>query len=180
MKIFVETDRFLLREIVESDLQGFFELDTDPEVHRYLGNQPLTTLEECAGVIEYVRKQYEADGMGRWAVIDKATNDFVGWSGLKHEKKVRDYPYYDLGYRLKRNYWGKGIATETAIASVDYGFRVMNLPKICAAAHVDNIGSNRVLQKAGLTFVETFVVFEGLHNWYELEQSDWKENQDDS
>ena len=82
MNIHIETDRFLLRDIEETDVQGIFDLDSDPEVHTYLGTPPIQTLEEARGIIEYIRKQYAEHGIGRWAVIDKETSDFVGWSGL--------------------------------------------------------------------------------------------------
>jgi ribosomal-protein-alanine N-acetyltransferase len=104
MKISIETDRLLLREVVASDAQGLFELDSDPEVHKYLGNKPIKSIKEAEGTVEYIRSQYKNYGIGRWAVVDKKTNEFVGWSGLKYETEVRkNAPYYDLGYRLKRS-----------------------------------------------------------------------------
>lgn len=70
---------------------------------------------------------------------------------------------------------GKGIGTETAIASLDYGFEKLDLPKICAAADIDNVGSNKILRKIGLQQTEVFE-FEGIsHNWYELTKAQWLE-----
>ncbi len=83
MKVFAETDRFILREILITDIDGMFELDSDPEVHRYLGNSPVTDKEQIATVIKYIRQQYIDYGIGRWAIIDKDRNDFIGWAGLK-------------------------------------------------------------------------------------------------
>lgn len=175
MKIFVETERLFLRELMDDDAPGLFALDSDPEVHRYLGNQPLKTMQEAEAIIRLVRKQYEENGIGRWAIIDKATLDFIGWSGLKYEKNLREaFAYYDLGYRLRRKYWGRGIATETAIEALKYGFNQLNLDEICAAAHVENIASNAVLKKAGLTFIETFECDGAPHNWYKLQRADWR------
>lgn len=175
MKIFIETERLLLREIVETDAAGFFELDSDPAVHRYLGNKPVKTLEECQRIIQHVRKQYVENGIGRWAIVDKITQDFIGWSGLKYEKNLREgIYYYDLGYRLKKKYWGKGIATETAKAALRYGFQQLNLPEICAAAHLENIASNTILKKIGLAFVETFEYEGAVHNWYKLDKPSWE------
>ncbi len=175
MNTFVETDRFFLREILEKDVEGLFALDSDPEVHRYLGEHPVKNRQQVEEIIAYVRRQYEVNGIGRWAIIDKKSHEFVGWTGLKYEEEVRkEAPYYDLGYRLRREFWGRGIATETALASLEYGFRQMKLKKICAAAHVDNIGSNRVLSKVGMQLLSPFE-FEGeMHNWYELDKSDWE------
>lgn len=173
MQVFIETPRLLLREIVEADAPGLFALDSDPEVHRYLGNRPVTSLAESEAIVQHVRRQYTENGIGRWAVVDKITGDFIGWSGLKYETNLRSgQPYYDLGYRLRRQYWGKGIASETARAALEYGFTRLRLPAIFAAAHVDNAASNRILQKVGLRFLETFELDGATHNWYGLPSAD--------
>lgn len=175
MKIHIETERLIIRDLEEFDVEGIFALDSDPEVHEYLGKQPLQTMQEAEKVINKIRKQYDENGIGRWAIIDKKTNDFIGWTGLKYEQKLRkDFSYYDLGYRLRKKYWGKGIATETAIESLNYGFEKLNVKEICAAADIHNIGSNKILKKIGLKFVETFD-FEGeSHNWYKISKSEWE------
>ena len=170
MNFFTETDRFILRKIEKTDVDGLFKMESTPEVHHFLGKMPLQKKEQAAKVIENIRNQYQVNGIGRWAVIDKKTGDFVGWSGLKYEQEVRkDRPYYDLGYRFRKEYWGQGIATETAIASLKYGFEVLKLEKICADAHINNIASNRVLQKVGMKFIETFDAYGDPHHWYELD-----------
>ncbi|WP_421948665.1 GNAT family N-acetyltransferase [Phaeodactylibacter xiamenensis] len=172
----LETARFILRKPEEQDAQGFFDLDSDPEVHKYLGNNPIKTMDQAHDTIAYVRNQYDQYGIGRWAVIDKATQDFVGWSGLKFETTVRtDMDYYDLGYRLRRQYWGQGIATETSLAALEYGFETLKLEEIFAGAHVDNIGSNKVLQKVGLRLIEVFEFDGDEHNWYGISKSEWLE-----
>lgn len=172
MKIFAETNRFYLREIMEQDLPGMFALDADPEVHRYLGNKPVTSVQETEIIIQNVRKQYQDNGIGRWAIIDKNTAAFIGWSGLKLEKNLRKgVEYYDLGYRLRREYWGQGIASESAQLALDYGFGTLGLTEIFAAAQVANIASNKILQKVGLTFIETFD-YEGVAtNWYGVQRT---------
>ncbi|MEL6972223.1 MAG: GNAT family N-acetyltransferase [Bacteroidota bacterium] len=174
MKVFVETDRFLMREFLESDVDELFLLESDPEVYRYLGMPAVASKDQMPEMIAYVRQQYVDNGIGRWVVIEKDTGVLVGWSGLKYETVVQPgQPYFDLGYRFRREYWGKGIASETARASLDYGFKVMQLEQICAAAHIENIGSNRVLQKMGMRQGELFH-FEGMpHNWYLLDRQDW-------
>nr|WP_245402681.1 GNAT family N-acetyltransferase [Pontibacter sp. E15-1] len=160
-----------MREILESDAQDIFELDSDPEVHTYLGNKPIKSIEEAQGIVNYIREQYKENGIGRWAVIDKKTHEFLGWSGLKYEKVLRkNFPYYDVGYRLKKQYWGKGVATETAVAALAYGFQKLHLPEIYAAAHVENIASNKILQKIGMKFIETFECDGVLNNWYKIER----------
>jgi len=161
------TERFVLRQMTLSDTSGIYELDSDPDVNKYIGNQPISTLQEAKERIQDVMEQYKQYGMGRLVIEDKVTNEFIGWTGIKYETRVRSYPYYDIGYRLIPRYWGKGIGTETAIASLEYGFNVLKLQKICGAADIDNVGSNKILSKIGLKLTEQFT-FEGiLHNWYE-------------
>ena len=174
MNIHIETDRFILRDIEESDVEGIFELDSDPEVHTYLGTPPIQTLEEAHGIIRYIRKQYTENGIGRWAVIDKESSDFVGWTGLKYEQELRsEFDYYDIGYRLRKKYWGQGIASLTATESLRYGFEQMGLDEICGAAEIEHKVSNHILQKIGLTYVERFV-FEGTPaNFYRITKKDW-------
>ena len=176
MKVHIETDRFIIRELEEYDAEGIFELDSDPEVHEFLGKKPIKTIDEAYKVIDFIRKQYVSNGIGRWAIIDKKTEDFIGWTGLKYEKGLRkEFNYYDLGYRLRKKYWGKGIATETAIESLKYGFQILGLKEIGAAADVNHLVSNKILKKIGLKFIETFD-YEGVtHNWYKISKTEWTE-----
>ena len=169
MTILLETDRLLLRELLPTDDAGMFEMDADPAVHRYLGNKPVTRIEQSRELFAFVRRQYAENGIGRWAVEDKNTGEFLGWSGLKlHPGPTNGHSnYYDLGYRFLRRHWGRGYATETAHASVRYGFDTLGLPRICGIADVRNLASNLVLQKAGLRFGATFDLDGVPHHWYE-------------
>lgn len=173
MKIFAETERFILREILQSDLDGMFELDSDPEVHKYLGNKIVTDKNQIAQVINFVRQQYIDHGIGRWAIIDKRTNAFMGWTGLKFVTEVTNghKNYYDLGYRLIRKYWGLGIATETALISLDYAFNTLKIAEVYAAASCENLASNKILQKVGMNFIETFYYEDINCNWYKIDKN---------
>lgn len=169
MTIHAETERFYLRDIDEGDLEGMFEMDSDPEVHRYLGNQPVTDREFIRFVINNIRKQYDTLGIGRWAIAHKDTNEFMGWAGLKLEKGMNGREeFYDLGYRLPRKHWGKGIATEVSKASVRHAFEVMGLPEIFGVTDARHTASGAVLLKSGLRFVNTFNYEELPHHWYEM------------
>ena len=180
MKIFVETERLILREIVPSDAPGIFELDSDPLVHEYIDNDLLTSIEGASKVIEFIREQYVERGVGRWAAIEKSSGDFIGWSGLKlntGEKEMLNdkYDFIDIGYRFIPRYWGKGYATESAIAALDYGFRVLKYETIAGIALIGNIASNKVLQKIGLKHVEDFQYEDTQASWYELKKHDYEQ-----
>jgi RimJ/RimL family protein N-acetyltransferase len=170
MKIFAQTERLILRELLPTDDKGMFELDSDPEVHEYLGRKPVKTIEESRNLIAFIREQYNTNGIGRWAVIEKETQEFVGWAGLKLIREPINYHtnFYDLGYRFIRRYWGKGFATEAAKASLAYGFGQMQLKEIYGMAHIHNTASQQVLTKAGLQYLETFDYEGEQMHWYKI------------
>jgi ribosomal-protein-alanine N-acetyltransferase len=176
MKIFLETSRLILRELLPSDDQGMFELDSDKEVHMYLGNKPVNTIEECREIIKTIRQQYIDNGIGRWAIIEKSTNNFLGWTGFKlvKERTNNHSNYFDLGYRLIRQYWGKGIATEAAKACLDYGFTELKQHVIYGMTDVNNKASKNVLGKSGLKYKETFSLNGVPHVWFEISKEDWQ------
>lgn len=172
MQIAPPTERLYFREILPTDDESFFEMDSDPEVHTYLWDKCITDIERSRKVIEWVRYQYEARGMGRVAVILKETDEFIGWAGLKLEMGLingREGGFYDIGYRLMQKHWGKGYASEANKAWIDFGFNVLNLEKINAFAYTTNGASRRILEKSGMKHIENFV-FEGIAAaWYEIE-----------
>jgi len=173
MKIFLETKRFILREIIPADVDGLFELDSDPAVHRFLGKNPVSDKSQIVEAIHLIRKQYIDNGIGRWAIISKDKNEFIGWSGLKLVTDITNNHknYYDLGYRLIKKYWGKGIATETALASLKYAFNELNAAEVFAMADCENIASNKILKKVGFHFIEIFDLDGIEHNWYRIDRN---------
>ena len=174
MEYLFESERLLYRRLKAGDVEDMFELDSDPEVHKYLGNNPIQSREQALGIIVNVCGQYEEFGVGRVAVIEKVSGNFLGWSGLKYETVIKpDNPYYDLGYRFKKKHWGKGFATESGRASLLYGFNEMKLDKICAAAHHSNEGSIHVIKKLAFTRFEDFMFEDIRCLWFELEQKDF-------
>ncbi len=171
MRKTIETPRLFMREMTLADAQGLYKLDSNPEVHRFLGNKPVTSMTQIYEIIDLITRQYAENGIGRWAVILKETNEFIGWSGLKFVKDMNGHQnFYELGYRLMPEFWGKGYATETAEAFVEYGFNDMKLTKICAYTMQENTNSARVLQKAGFKLTGTFEDEGETCNWFEIEK----------
>lgn len=170
----IETDRLLLREIEFTDVDGMFALDSDPDVQRYLGNRPIKTKQEAEDAIRFIRDQYKNNGTGRWAVIEKATNTFIGWSGIKFltpQEAMNGYQeVYELGYRFRKEYWGKGYATEAAQAWVSYAFNVLKVDTFYAAADIENEGSISVLEKVGFIRKNVFTFDGSPHYWFEQQQ----------
>lgn len=170
MKIHIETERLLMRDFIDGDLQGMFEMDSDAEVHIFLGNKPIATLDEAKKVIDYIKSQYIENGIGRWAVVEKESGKFIGWSGFKLITDVVNERtnYYDLGYRFMKKYWGKGYASETAIALLNHGFRNLDFKEIVGIAEVAHTASNAILKKIGLIKRNEFDYDGTLHNFYSL------------
>ncbi|MCW4469103.1 GNAT family N-acetyltransferase [Flavobacterium sp. MFBS3-15] len=165
-----ESERLLFRELLPSDEDSLFEMDSDPDVHRYLGNTPVQSMDEIRSAITMIRQQYLDNGAARMAVILKETGEFLGWAGLKFmEHEINGHiNHFDLGYRFMKRHWGKGYATEAAKAFIDYGFNVMGLSKINAYADAGNINSHSVLEKAGLKYIGTFYDEGSPSVWYEI------------
>jgi RimJ/RimL family protein N-acetyltransferase len=176
MKIVIETERLFLREFLPSDDNDFFEMDSNPEVHKYLGNNPIQSIEQAHEVIANIRQQYIDNGIGRWAAIEKVTGNFIGWSGLKFIKEVENnhINFYDVGYRLNLKYWGKGYATESAKAAIHYGFNQLNLNEIIGTANVENIKSRRALEKCGLKYIEKFMWKDIPCDWLKITKEEWQ------
>lgn len=175
MKIITETKRLIIREILPTDVDDMFELHADPEVHTYLGNKTVANKEQVVEIINFVRQQYLDHGVGRWAIITKETNEFVGWTGLEFvtNETNKHKNYYDLGYRLIKRFWGQGIATESAYASLDYAFNKLNATEVYGMADCGNDDSNKILKKVGLNFIETFDLDGVEHNWYKVSKAEY-------
>lgn len=179
MRCYIETKNLILREFRDSDLEGLFELESNTEVHTYLGNTPIKTKKEAEKIISFFYSQYEERGIGRFATIEKSSGKFVGWTGLKFNQSKKEMlngqiDFTDIGYRLIPEFWGKGYATEASLASLDYGFKERNIDSIYAAAEVANAASNRVLKKIGLLLVNEFIFKKRNCYWYELKKESYE------
>ena len=170
MKKPIETERLLLREVIVSDVDGMFELDSNPNVHIYIGKKPVTAIEQSAAYIENLQQQYKDFGTGRWAVILKETNEFLGWSGIKFiTDEINNHKnFYEIGYRFIEKHWGKGYATEAGKAFIEYAFDNLKADAVYAYADAGNDNSRKILEKLGLRYVNSFEHEEELEVWYEL------------
>ena len=172
----IETKNMTLRRFKDTDVANIYKLDSNEEVHKYLGGKPITTLKEAEDIVSYFHLQYKERGIGRFATIEKSSGKFIGWVGLKlnlgEKEMLNGYTnFIDIGYRFLPNFWGKGYATEASLASIKYGFKNLKYNIIYGAADVENIGSNKVLQKIGLNFMNEFAFKNEKCNWYELKNS---------
>ncbi|MEO8771723.1 MAG: GNAT family N-acetyltransferase [Ferruginibacter sp.] len=155
MNIIFETSRLLLRQFTLADAGLLLQLNSDPEVLKYL-HEPLLQDEAHAKEIltKIIFPQYEK-GLGRWATFIKENNEFIGWCGLKYRPELDEI---DLGYRFIKTAWGFGYATEAAAKTIEYGFNNLHVKIITGRAHIENIGSLKVLEKIGMKYVSEGIV----------------------
>ncbi|MFZ4261657.1 GNAT family N-acetyltransferase [Sphingobacterium sp. HJSM2_6] len=168
----IETERLILREIVPSDAADLFELDSDPEVHRYIENKPVKAIDEIYPVIEMLRKQYEDYGIARWAVVDKLSKECLGCCGLKYFIGPLNghQNFVELGYRFKRKHWHKGYATESAKAIMEYAQEQLHLTKIYAITDPENEYSKKLLYNLGFKLINRFDYDGALTDWFAFEK----------
>lgn len=172
MKIILETERLYLREFLMNDGFLFYHLNNDPDVIKYTGNMAFSSVKEANEFIENY-SDYKRNGYGRWAVCLKKSHEFIGWCGLKKEEETNEV---DLGFRFFKKDWGKGYATEAAMACVKYGFLELHLSKIIGRAQVENIASIEVLKKCNLKFIKTFLYENKPAVYYTIENDTNKKN----
>jgi RimJ/RimL family protein N-acetyltransferase len=182
-QVFLETERLTLRRFTAGDVDDLVELDSDPKVMLYInGGRPTPRDEIENDVLPAFLAYYERyAGYGFWAAVEKSTGEFVGWF---HFRPAEGSPAgeVELGYRLRASAWGKGYATEGSRALIEKGFAELGVERVFATTMTVNVGSRRVLEKAGLKFVRTFHqpwpdYIEGQEEGdveYALTRSDWQ------
>ena len=165
MNMIIETTRLLIRTFTTNDATLIYELNRDPDVTRYT-HDPVKDLAHASEILEkIIISQYGLYNHGRWAVHLKPGLEFLGWCGLKYRADLHEI---DLGYRFKKESWGKGYATEAARASIRYGFEEIGLQRIVGRAEIDNITSWKVLEKCGMTYIGEEEIEGYRHKTYEI------------
>lgn len=145
----ISTERLLLRDWQASDLSPWAELNADPAVREYLGS--LLTVEQAAASMEHFQNDLDHHGFGFWAVEVRATQSFIGFTGLDPVDEGMPFTGVEAGWRLARPAWGHGYATEAATAALEYGFTTVGLSEILAVTTVTNLRSQAVMRRIGMT-----------------------------
>lgn len=146
----LETDRLILRKITINDMDDMFHYCSNDEVTKYLVWDTHKSIDDTKAFIDFSLERYETHQLSPWGIEDKENGNFIGtidfitWD-TKHKTA-------EIGYALSHVYWGKGVMTEAAKRIISFGFEHMDLTRIQARCFVDNIGSERVMQKCGMTF----------------------------
>jgi len=159
MTILADTDRLVIRQIQANDKEELFLLDSDPAVMKYITLGETSSREQ---VDLYLAKmlnlsEKHQNELGFWAAIEKSTNQFMGWFHFRPDKKQPDETkVIELGYRLKKQFWGQGFATEGSKFFLDYGFTQLEVDEVFAITMKENLASQNVMKKIGMRFDDEF------------------------
>jgi ribosomal-protein-alanine N-acetyltransferase len=145
--VVIETDRLLLREMTQDDLEPVAEMLADPEVMRYWP-RPYTRA-EAREWIDRQRQRYARDGHGYWLAIQRSGGRVIGQAGFM-SMQVNGRPEAALGYILARAFWGRGYATEAAAASRDHAFASTTHDRVAALVRPTNLLSLAVARRIGM------------------------------
>jgi len=144
-----ETNRLEIRTFESSDVKALMPILADPDVMEYSSKGPLSKAQTAAFVDGCIRS-YDEFGYGQWAVIEKPSGRLIGYCGLSRTT-IDGCDEVEIGYRLAKDRWGMGLATEAARAALDYGFAVCNLESVVAIVAPDHTASVHILEKLGFS-----------------------------
>lgn len=151
----LETERLILRQFQQSDLDAYAEMCADPEVMRYIGEGKPLDRAGAWRVMATHLGHWQLRGYGLWALEEKATGRLMGRAGLWNPE---GWPGLEAGWLLHRPYWGRGFATEAGRAAMDAAFRVLGVDHVISIIHPANAASIRVAERLGETFERTTVL----------------------
>ncbi|AMA48932.1 hypothetical protein AX766_11365 [Flavobacterium covae] len=159
-----------MRPLEIEDLEILHKIDSNPNVHEYLWNAPATDINQTKFVINSILSQYIKHNIGRYGIILKETNEFIGWGGLKFNENTvnNNQNFYDIGICITQEHWNKKLGFEVFQAWIKYAFRNLNLPKLYAYTQTKNDSSNRMAEKIQMRKTNEFLYDDQNWNWYEL------------
>jgi RimJ/RimL family protein N-acetyltransferase len=168
----LSSERLRLEPFDAGHFDGLQALNRDPEVMRYIGGEPETP-EQTRAMIARVQGRWVTFGYSWWSLIEHESGLLVGAAGLQHLGHERANPH-EIGWRLRRDRWGRGLALEAARTVLAHAFGTVGAPRVCAIRHPDNLASQRVMERLGMRHV-------GRQAWngdqvevHELERAAWQ------
>lgn len=150
-KIILETKRLVLRHQVIEDLDDLWALYCNPEIIKYIPDAPRSREEAREELEWHMHGHPRFPELGLWATIHKETGKFIGRCGLL-PWTIDGQPEVEVAYTIAQEYWGQGLATEAAQAILQYGFEKLNLARLISRIDSENIASQKVAGKIGMSF----------------------------
>jgi RimJ/RimL family protein N-acetyltransferase len=167
--MYLETKRLKLEKFQTGDEQLLFDLDSNPNVIKYVGGERASIEVYRDTIINYLDFYSLNRDCGFFKVIYKNTNEFIGWFHLRPEQdNPDDFSLLELGYRLKEEFWGQGLATEGSEALLKKAFTDLHVDIVSAMAYHENKASFRIMEKIGMSFISEFM-FMGLYLLYKYQ-----------
>jgi [ribosomal protein S5]-alanine N-acetyltransferase len=166
----LETRRLILREFREDDAGALARVISDPEAMKFYP-APF----DRAGVEEWIarnHRRYAENGHGLWAMVLKSGGEMIGDCGLTVQN-VDIVDEIEIGYHVRRDCWGQGLATEAAIACRDYGFERLPVERIISLIRPENMASRRVAEKNEMTVWKEVNWHRLRHFVYVIRRLDW-------
>ena len=151
MTTILETNRLILRHQVIEDLGALWALYCNPNITKYIPDAPRTRAEAKEELEWHMNGHPRNPDLGLWATIHKESGRFIGRCGLL-PWTIEEHPEVEVAYTIARDYWGQGLATEAAQSTIQYGFEKLNLARLVSLIEPENIASQRVAEKIGMTF----------------------------
>ncbi len=157
MRVFLETERLVLRRFTMADLDGLVGLDADPEVMHFVTGGLPTSRDTIEGEVlpTFLGYYEEFEGYGFWAAVERSSGEFLGWFHLRPREDSAPGEV-ELGYRLRRSAWGKGYATEGSRAVIRKSFAEFGVQRVVAETMAVHLASRRVMEKSGMSLVRAF------------------------
>lgn len=167
----LSTQRLILRGFQEEDLDAYAEMCGDPEVMRYIANgQPLSRWESWRNMA-MILGHWQLRGYGLWAVEERSSGEMIGRIGCWQPE---GWPGLEIGWTLRRTYWGRGYATEAARLSMDYAFEKLGPSRLISLIRLENATSRRVAEKLGEKLEGTTELFGSEALVYGIRREDWQ------
>lgn len=149
----LETSRLILRRWCEEDLQPFAQMCADEEVMRYIGDGSTKSVEETEHAITAFERAWDKQGYGLFAIELKETSAFIGFTGFAIPSFLPEIlPATEIGWRFSRDVWGKGIASEAAVAAMAFASESADLNDIVSICQTGNVASKQIMRKLGMEF----------------------------
>lgn len=153
MSILHKSEAIIIRNLLAEEQALFLDHFDDEDVTRYV---PVRTTEQYTELFKIAVEDNNKGIFNRWGIYNAADNDFIGVCLARHFSYNPDQ--LEIGYTLSKRYWGKGIGTEVSRALVKYCFEKTANEEVVAVTDLDNIGSQKVLEKAGFTRLDDLVI----------------------
>ena len=138
---------------------------------RYIGSGIPEPVAEVQTVLNKIIAHWHEHCFGPWALIDRASNALIGWCGLWYLENTRDV---EIRYGIAKPFWGKGLASEAAVATIKYGFEQLGLDRIVAVAWPDNVASQRVMEKLGMKYVKQAHFYDAEVVYYSISREEYQ------